>query len=294
MYSDTIILRSVYGKVGQKYFIQPAPNPRTGRLPECVRTINSNGDMIMSESDKEAMSNGTAHYFPSNQMFIIEDGFSLDTSDLVDRATWECIKHCNIIAKERGEKDARGNSVIDGDSKHYGKAELYVERPGEIAKARVSKKTLRFKAESYIHEDSDANRIKKCKVLGRNLDHAIPADVLDYMISIAESDPQKIINLYEDEDWKMHLFILEAIDRGVIRRLDGMYKYGDKMLGASIESTIQFLRDIRYRAIYNSIKKETYPEYETKEKINEMKADLSKDVSELGDEKDKTKTNKKK
>ena len=282
MYSDTIILRSVYGKVGQKYFIQPAPNPRTGRLPECVRTINSNGDMIMSESDKEAMSNGTAHYFPSNQMFIIEDGFSLDTSDLVDRATWECIKHCNIIAKERGEKDARGNSVIDGDSKHYGKAELYVERPGEIAKARVSKKTLRFKAESYIHEDSDANRIKKCKVLGRNLDHAIPADVLDYMISIAESEPQKIINLYEDEDWKMHLFILEAIDRGVIRRLDGMYKYGDKMLGASIESTIQFLRDVRYKKILDSLKVETYPEYLRKEELQELQKEIDETLNSEG------------
>ena len=26
---DVIILRSVFGKVGQKYFIQPCPNPRT-------------------------------------------------------------------------------------------------------------------------------------------------------------------------------------------------------------------------------------------------------------------------
>lgn len=266
MYSDIVILRSVYGKLGQKYFIQPVPDPRTGRLPSCVRSINSNGDMILSESDLEEMSKGTAHYVPANKVFVIEDGFKLDTSDLIEGAYWKCIENCSIIAKDLID--------INGDSKHYGKAELYVERPGEAAKTRVTKKTLRFKAESYIHEDSEANRIQKCKVLGRDLTHAIPADILDYMISIAESNPQKIIDLYEGEDWKMHLFILDAIDRGVIKRSDGIYKYDDKLLGASVESTITFLRDVRYKKVLDSIRLETYPEYEHKDKIAEMQKEI--------------------
>ena len=54
--SNEIILRSVYGKVNQTYFIQPCPNPRTGRLPDCVRTVDSNGDMILSEDDVRKMS----------------------------------------------------------------------------------------------------------------------------------------------------------------------------------------------------------------------------------------------
>lgn len=28
---DEIILRSVYGRLNKKYFIQPAPDPQTGR-----------------------------------------------------------------------------------------------------------------------------------------------------------------------------------------------------------------------------------------------------------------------
>lgn len=288
MYSDVIVLKSVWGKLGQKYFINPAPDPKTGRLPDCVRTVNSNGDMILSESDKEEISNGTSHFFPANHIFVIEDGYRLDTSDLVDKAIWECIKNCSIIAVEKGQKDANGYNVINGDAQRYGKAELYVERPGEMAKIRVTKKTLRYKAESYIHEDSESNRIRKCKVLGRNLDNAIPADVLDYMINIAESDPQKIIDLYEGENWKMHLFILEAVDRGVIRKSEGMFKYDDKILGATIESTIAMLRDIKYKKILNSIKVETYPEYLTKEEIDTIQAESDQILKSAAEDKSKT------
>lgn len=85
------------------------------------------------------------------------------------------------------------------------------------------------------------------------------ADITDYLVDIAEKDPKKILDLYEDEGWKMQLFILEAIDRGVIRKTDGIYKYDDKVLGGSIDATVITLKDIRLRKLLESIKKETYP-----------------------------------
>ena len=267
---DVIILRSVYGKVGQKYFIQPCPNPKTGRFASCVKTINSVGDMILSESEKSQLSEGTVHFVPMNEVFVIEDGHKLDLSDVVDKAIWDAIEHCDIIAKDRNQRDDDGNLVIDGNARRYGVAELYVERPGEITKARVTKKQLIFRAQQYIYEDSESERIKKCKVLGRDLRNAYPADVLDYMISISEKDPNKIINLYEDDGWKMHLFILDAIDRGVIKKSEGLFKYDDKLLGGSIEATITLLRDVRYKAILNDIKKATYPDYLPKKEIDEI------------------------
>jgi hypothetical protein len=38
---DVIILKSVYGKVGIKYYIQPCKDPKTGRYPDCVKSVNS-------------------------------------------------------------------------------------------------------------------------------------------------------------------------------------------------------------------------------------------------------------
>lgn len=284
---NDIILRSVFGKVGQKYFIQPCPNPRTGRFAECVKPINANGDMILSESDKEDQKKGLIHFIPMNELFLIEDGFRLDLTDVVDKCIWEAIQYSDIIAKDRSERDDNGDLIIDGNQKKYGTAELYVERPGELTKARVTKKQLIFKAQQYIYEDSESNRIKKCQVLGRDLRKAYPADVLDYMISISEKEPQKIINMYEDDDWKMHLFILEAIERGVIRRSEGIYRYDDKMLGGSIEATITLLRDVRYKAILDSIKRETYPEYLPQSDIDEMVSKQSEGIPHFDEEKPK-------
>ena len=276
--SNEIILRSAYGKVNQTYFIQPCPNPKTGKLPACVKTVDSNGDMILSEEDVRKMSRGEVHFVAADQVFEIIDGTTFDLDDVIDKAKWEAIEFCNWIAKDRFQRDAEGNLMVDGNARKYGVADLYVERPGELTKARMDKKQLVYKASSYIYEDSEAERIKKCRVLGRNLSNAIPADVLDYLIENAEKSPKKIIDLYEGEDWRMHLFLLDSIDRGVIRRADGIYKYDDKILGGSMEATIMTLRDIRYKKLLDSIKRETYPELQPKQTFENYEDELTKDI----------------
>jgi hypothetical protein len=276
--SNEIILRSAYGKVNQTYFIQPCPNPKTGKLPACVKTVDSNGDMILSEEDVRKMSRGEVHFVAADQVFEIVDGTTFDLDDIVDKAKWEAIEFCNWIAKDRFQRDAEGNLMIDGNSRKYGVADLFVERPGELTRAKLDKKQLIFRASQYVYEDSETERIKKCRVLGRNLTNAIPADILDYLIETAEKTPNKVIDLYEGEDWRMHLFLLDAIDRGVIRRADGIYKYDDKMLGGSMEATITFLRDIRFKKLLDSIKRETYPELQPKQVIAEMEEDFTKDT----------------
>ena len=276
--NNEIILRSAYGKVNQTYFIQPCPNPRTGKLPACVKTVDSNGDMILSEEEVRKMNNGLVHYVPANYVFEIVDGTRFDLDDVVDKANWEAIEFCNWIAKDRFQRDDNGNLLIDGNARKYGVADLFVERPGEITKFKMDKKQLVFRASQYVYEDSETERIKKCRVLGRNLNNAIPADILDFLIEKAEKDPKKIIDLYEGEDWKMQLFIIDAIDRGVIRKSDGIYKYDDKILGGSLEATITFLRDIRFKKILDSIKRETYPELMPKQVIQEMEEDVTANI----------------
>ena len=276
--NNEIVLRSVYGKVNQIYFIQPCPNPKTGRLPECVKTVDSHGDMILSEEEVRQMSRGEKHFIPANEVFQIVDGIKFNLDDVVDAAKWASIEHCNWIAKDRFQRDSEGNLIIDGGAKRYGVADLYVERPGEFTKLKVNKKQLIHRACAYIYQDSEQDRIKKCRVLGRNLNNAIPADILDFLIDKAEKDPNKIINLYEGEDWKMQLFIQDAIDQGVIKRSNGLLLYDDKTLGASMEATILFLKDVRYKKILESIKLETYPQLRPKSEIEDIKNTLTEGI----------------
>lgn len=268
--NDIIILRSVFGKVGQTYYFQPCADPRTGRFPDHVKTIDKNGDMILSESDKEEMSKGSVVFIKINEIFEFESGKTFDLSDLYDWSVWEAIKHNSTIAKERNAKDDQGNYLIDGGKKYYGTAELYVERPGEEVKKRVSSKELTFKAQRYIYEDAESELIKKCRVLGRDYSNAAPADIKWFLLEHAEKDPNKVIALYEDDGWKLHLFILDAVDRGVITKQEGIFRYDDKMLGGSIESVMILLKDFKYKAILDSIKRDTYPDFRTKAEIDQM------------------------
>ena len=58
---NIVILRSVYGKVGQKYFITPCKDPKTGRFPNCVRLVYSNGDMILSDKSIDNLPHAKKH-----------------------------------------------------------------------------------------------------------------------------------------------------------------------------------------------------------------------------------------
>ena len=80
--SNVVVLRSVYGKVGQKYFIQPQRNPKTGRFPECVKQVNSYGDIILTEDERNREALGIAHFIPVTEVFTITDGKTLDLDDI--------------------------------------------------------------------------------------------------------------------------------------------------------------------------------------------------------------------
>ena len=86
---NKIILRSVYSKVGQKYYIQPCKNPKTGRFPDCVKHINSQGDIIVTDAER----NSGKYFIKENETFIIEDGKEFNLDDAIDAAQWEAIKH---------------------------------------------------------------------------------------------------------------------------------------------------------------------------------------------------------
>ena len=80
--SNVVVLRSVYGKVGQKYFIQPQRDPKTGRFPKCVKQVNSYGDIILTEDERNREAQGLEHFIPVTEVFTITDGKSFNLDDI--------------------------------------------------------------------------------------------------------------------------------------------------------------------------------------------------------------------
>lgn len=269
IFDNKIILRSVYGKVGIKYFIQPCPNPKTGQLPNCIKKVDSHGDMIMSDEERNKLANGDIVLFKEDHTFIITDGMVFDLTNKVDKATWEAIKYCPLIAPELTAKNPDGTYMIHGTTdrkevKHrrYGIAELYIDRPGIEAQRRVSRKKKVLEACNYIVNDSKGadGRLMKAKLLGKHMTNMPSTDVEDYLLAVAEKDPDKIIKLYTGEDLDLRLLLVEARDKGVVIIKNKMYLYGSRPIGATEEAAIEWMKRSDNQKFVEMMKQDTFPE----------------------------------
>lgn len=266
--SNIVVLRSVFGKVGQKYYIQPQKDAR-GRYADCVKRVNSQGDIILTPEEIENESKGLAAYIPETELFVIEDGKTFNLDDVYDRAVWEAIKNCDLIAPDRFAKNEKGDYLIDGTvdprSKRprYGTAELYVDRPGFEAQRRVTRRKLIVEASNYIMNDERGyeGRLLVAKVLGRDMKNQPNADVEDYLLSIAEKTPEKIINCYTGGDIQLRMLFIEAREKGVIVKKDGLFVYGEDgkvALGATDNAVIEWMKLSRNSKTLALIRKDTY------------------------------------
>ena len=263
--NNVVVLRSVYGKVGIKYFLQPSKDPETGELPDCIRRVDSHGDMILSDKDK----NSGNVFFPETQMFTIVDGQSFNLDNPREKAIWDAIKHNPLIAPERWSKDSKGNYLIDGTigykstTPRYGTAELYVDRPGLESQQRVSKKSKYREALNYIFDDERGyeGRVTKARLLGRKMDNMPDTDVIDFLDQIAEKNPDQIIKLYTGEDTSLRLLFADAKDKKIIIYKNKLYVYGDNIiLGATDAAVINWMQQPQNKNILELIRKDVYPE----------------------------------
>lgn len=256
--------------------MEPAKNPSTGRFPEVVRKINSQGDMILDEQDKK----DRKFLIAENELIEVFDGRVFDLDDEVDNAWWEAIRYSKKIAQDRWERDKNNNLVIDGSSRRYGTAEFYVERPGLEAKQRNDRKREIHEAKAYVYSDTPENLYNKVRLLGNAMPGAAISDVEDYLVMLAERQPQMITQLYTGSDTHVRLFLLDAQDAKVIFNKDKLYYYGEGIvLGATESAVLAYFKNPDNKRIVEMIKRDTYPDLYTKN--IEVDAYAKENITEL-------------
>ena len=256
MDDNKIVIRSVF-KI-TKAIMEPAPDPVTRRYPDVVRRVDSKGDMIISDKDRE-----TGQVFiAENETIEIYDGKTFDLTDPYDAAWWEAIKNSKLIAAERSWRDAQGNLVIDGDTKRYGTAEFYVERPGRDSQIKINKEKQITTAKQYLFQDTEKGLKQKVRLLGHNMERVPVSDILAYLLDIANKTPDKIVDLYTGGDIPLRILLLDALDKKVIlHKNKQIYQYGEStVLGATSDSVILWMKNPQNKRMLDMIKAETYPE----------------------------------
>ena len=78
--SNIVVLRSVLGKVGQKYFIQPQRDSR-GRYASCVKRVDAHGDIVLTPEELAMEAKGEAENFTGR---TLDDAVSQDLVDFED------------------------------------------------------------------------------------------------------------------------------------------------------------------------------------------------------------------
>ena len=255
-----ITLRSPY-KV-KEYHFQPLKGANGMNLPFVKKVRydhNGNSEMILSEVERnDPMSQ---YFIPEDMDIVVTEGTTFDLDNPYEKNLWEAIKDSELIAPTRDSRDNNGDLIIDGNRYRYGRAELYVDIPGEQSERSVKKRMLVTKAWMYIEQDSVDGRLTKCKLLGKNLKHAPSSDVQDYLYTEAEKNPEKIIDLYTNGDTALKLLCVDAKEKGIVKKVGGLYTYGDSVLGATDDAMILFFKTAANKSILDLIKRETYPEF---------------------------------
>jgi hypothetical protein len=191
-------------------------------------------------------------------------------ADPYEKNVWAAIENCPMIAPSRFAKNEKGDYIIDGTpnknslKQRYGIAELYVDMPGVETAQKVSRKRKVINACNYIVDDERGadGRILMAKLLGKNMRNAPDADVEDFLLQIAEKDPDKIIALYTSGDLSLRILFAEARERKVIIIKNKLYVYanGDIVLGQTDDAVIAWMQNSKNKKVLELIRKDTYPE----------------------------------
>lgn len=259
--ANTITLRSAFGKVKSVWF-NPVKD-KNGMYPPFVKEVrmNSNGESEMILSEKDLNDPERAGFIPADMEILVEDGTTFNLDNILERHKWEAIKNSELIVEERGARDEKGNLIIDGDKNRYGRAEFWVEKPGEESARRIKRKQLITKANVFIEQDSAEGRATKVKLLGKRMYNAPDSDIQDFLYQKAEANPNLIIDLYTGQDQQLRLLFIEATDKNIIKKVSGIFMYGDVRLGVNDEAVIFFFKDPANKQILDEIKIQTFPEY---------------------------------
>ena len=259
--ANIITLRSAFGKVKSVWF-NPVKD-KNGMYPPFVKEVrmNPNGESEMILSEKDLNDPDRAGFIPADMEILVEDGTTFNLDNILERHKWEAIKNSELIVEERGARDEKGNLIIDGDKNRYGRAEFWVEKPGEESARRIKRKQLITKANVFIEQDSAEGRATKVKLLGKRMYNAPDSDIQDFLYQKAEANPNLIIDLYTGQDQQLRLLFIEATDKNIIKKVSGIFMYGDVRLGVNDEAVIFFFKDPANKQILDEIKIQTFPEY---------------------------------
>ena len=225
-----ITLKGVFSK-SIKCTVQPSRDKERGWFHGVPR---------LSEDQKKDLS----YFTTPDSKLVLVDGMTFDLRDEVQKANWEWVKHSNMVAMSYDE------------CQRSSQAQFYVHISGREAREANKISDFKYKAMKYIMEDSPTNYENRALILDNDLAGESPEEIKKILVDIATRQPLRVIAAYEAKNLNIKLLYLQAVQRNIIKKEEGMMLFGSTILGMNMEGALAFLQTKDHFKILEMLEKE--------------------------------------
>ena len=186
-------------------------------------------------------------YVPSIESSVkIYDDMEIDLNNDSWAKDWEWMRYCVEIAE-----DFEKGQTSPG-------AYFYIFRPGFESSKRISDTEKRVKLMNYVLSDSAENLYNRASILGVDMSEQAVSDVKEYLLDLVNSDPAKVASVYESKTFSLELLLMHAIKKSVITKRNGVYTFGEILLGVNDAAVVAFFSNPKNHITTKAIEAVTY------------------------------------
>ena len=186
-------------------------------------------------------------YVPSIESRIkLYDGIEVNLNNKTWAADWEWMQHCAEIAD-----DFETGQSAPG-------AYFYIFRPGFESAKKVNETEQRVKLMSYILNDSAENLYNRASILGVDMSDSVISDVKEYLLGMVNTEPAKIVSVYESKTFSLELLFMHALKKDVIVQRNGVFTFGEILLGVEDKAVVAFFANPKNHITTKAIEAVTY------------------------------------
>lgn len=150
------------------------------------------------------------------------------------------LNHPSLILDISEEQDRKLYEFIKGhplNGKSYDLTDMRAQEEQEVEDLLESSNAILVASKMGIAETNDFARL-----VGISLD--ADQDIIKArLIKMANTSPQKFMDMYNHPEKKDIIFLRKAIERGIITRANGAYKHNKVTMGLTEEATIVWLKE---------------------------------------------------
>ncbi len=157
---------------------------------------------------------------------------TLDLNRDFDVIDWAWIKECNQIGMNLKEA-SQSMQVL-----------FYVYNEDAISKATVNKADLVFEAMTLVKAASATEKGQRARLMLGTTSAFRELEIEHYLKDKAMNEPELIVNLFQDKDMKVKLFLLDLLKAKILRKdpVDKAIYFNERPLGLSDAIVHAFLK----------------------------------------------------